>query len=45
MAPPTGMPGMPGIPAAGAAGAGFRGFGGPRYGTALTVMPRRPFGG
>ncbi|WP_125079331.1 PPE family protein [Mycobacterium sp. P7213] len=45
IAPPTGMPGMPGIPAAGAAGAGFRGFGGPRYGTALTVMPRRPFGG
>lgn len=45
IAPPTGMPGMPGVPAAGAAGAGFRGFGGPRYGTALTVMPRRPFGG
>ncbi|MEB3071314.1 PPE family protein [[Mycobacterium] vasticus] len=48
MAPPAGMPGMagmPGVPAAGAAGAGFRGFGGPRYGTALTVMPRRPFGG
>lgn len=45
IAPPTGMPGMPGIPAAGAAGAGFRGFGGPRYGTAPTVMPRRPFGG
>lgn len=45
IAPPAGMPGMPGIPAAGAAGAGFRGFGGPRYGTALTVMPRRPFGG
>lgn len=45
MAPPSGMPGMPGVPAAGAAGAGFRGFGGPRYGTQLTVMPRRPFGG
>ncbi|BBX21748.1 hypothetical protein MTER_11590 [Mycolicibacter terrae] len=47
MAPPTGMPGMPGVPAAaaGAAGAGYRGFGAPRYGTALTVMPRRPFGG
>jgi hypothetical protein len=48
MAPPAGMPGMagmPGVPAAGAAGAGFRGFGAPRYGTALTVMPRRPFGG
>lgn len=48
MAPPSGMPGMagmPGVPAAGAAGAGFRGFGAPRYGTALTVMPRRPFGG
>lgn len=44
MAPPSGMPGMPGVPAA-AAGAGFRGFGGPRYGTQLTVMPRRPFGG
>lgn len=47
MAPPTGMPGMPGVPAAaaGAAGAGYRGFGAPRYGTPLTVMPRRPFGG
>lgn len=47
MTPPTGMPGMPGVPAAaaGAAGAGYRGFGAPRYGTALTVMPRRPFGG
>ncbi|NDJ88692.1 PPE family protein [Mycolicibacter kumamotonensis] len=47
MAPPAGMPGMPGVPAAaaGAAGAGYRGFGAPRYGTALTVMPRRPFGG
>ncbi len=47
MSPPTGMPGMPGVPAAaaGAAGAGYRGFGAPRYGTALTVMPRRPFGG
>jgi len=47
MSPPTGMPGMPGVPAAaaGAGGAGFRGFGAPRYGTALTVMPRRPFGG
>lgn len=45
IAPPTGMPGMPGVPAAGAAGAGFKGFGGPRYGTQLTVMPRRPFGG
>ncbi|CAJ1501688.1 PPE family protein [[Mycobacterium] kokjensenii] len=46
IAPPAGMaPGVAGIPAAGAAGAGFRGFGGPRYGTALTVMPRRPFGG
>lgn len=45
MAPPAGMAGMPGVPGAAAAGAGFRGFGGPRYGTQLTVMPRRPFGG
>lgn len=46
MTPPAGMPGVPGVPAAaGAAGAGFRGFGAPRYGTQLTVMPRRPFGG
>ncbi|RAU92382.1 PPE family protein, SVP subgroup, partial [Mycolicibacter senuensis] len=44
MAPPMGMAGVP-AGAAGAAGAGFRGFGAPRYGTALTVMPRRPFGG
>lgn len=44
MAPPMGMAGVP-AGAAGAAGAGFRGFGGPRYGSALTVMPRRPFGG
>nr|WP_046284932.1 PPE family protein [Mycobacterium sp. UM_NZ2] len=44
MAPPMGMAGMP-AGAAGAAGAGFKGFGAPRYGTALTVMPRRPFGG
>lgn len=44
MAPPMGMAGMP-AGAAGAAGAGFKGFGGPRYGTPLTVMPRRPFGG
>ncbi|WP_046300062.1 PPE family protein [Mycobacterium sp. UM_Kg27] len=44
MAPPMGMAGMP-AGAAGAAGAGFKGFGGPRYGSQLTVMPRRPFGG
>lgn len=44
MAPPMGMAGMP-AGAAGAAGAGFKGFGAPRYGSPLTVMPRRPFGG
>lgn len=47
MAPPAGMPGVLGAPgaAAGAAGAGFRGFGAPRYGSAITVMPRMPVGG